>query len=355
MIKNITKISFLLLFLQIGSQLNAQVCWLAKDSVNQGSDSSAFVVYNYHNGLLTTLEYTDSAGQGIETTDSIIYGSNGKQSHIRVYDAGLSTLFRTTTLSYDMNDRVNRIHVWEDNGFGPSTIAHDILYNGSNQIQHLRVDTASITGTPEAFDLSFENIVWQNGNIINVDLIGDLIGLGTDDTIEFRVEYDNMKNIERFLPFEDAGSFIEQISSNNITKLITVNDEIVGTTGTLALDRNYTYDSNGEVSTRTENIALFTDNPSTTGFLFQCSGVGLEENEFSSFSIYPLPAKEEITIEADEMIFEIKLLSLNGQLVFKEQFATETATLSLSGIDSGLYIIEVIGDKKVSRTKVLVE
>lgn len=353
--KNIIKMAILLFALQIGSPLNAQVCWLEKDSVSQGADSSAFVVYNYNNGLLTTLEYTDSAGQSIETTDSIIYGSNGKQSHIRSYDAGLVTLFRTTTLTYDANDRLIRVHILEDNGFGPNTVAHDILYNGSNEITDMKLDPSSVVGTTDAFDMSFENMQWQNGNVMSVDLIGDLMGLGTNDTIEFRMEYDSKLNVTRHLPIEEVGILIEQISSNNMEKLITVNDEIFGAAGSLAFDRTFTYYPNDEVSSRTENMALFTDEEYTVGFAFDCSGISLKENEFNTLSIYPLPAKNVLNIESDDLIKGIKLYGLNGQLILNLELEEKNPKLSLNGIKSGLYIMEVIGENKLSRKKISVD
>lgn len=353
--KLISRTAILLIFLQLGTELNAQICWLAKDSVFQGSDSSAFVVYNYVGSQLTAIHYTDSGQTTVQTTDSIFYGSNGKQSSLKVYDPISSSPFRVSTLTYDSNDRISRVHVMEDYGFGVSTLAHDIIYNASNEIISMKVDPSSITGSPDVFDLNFENMVWLNGNVKSLSLIGDLIGLGTD-TLEFTVEYDTKLNLGRLLPIEEVGGLIEQISGNNITKLITVNDEVVGPAGTLGLDRVYTYDGNDEVSSIQENLALFNEEERTTGYKFQCSGIGIEENEFSSVSIFPQPAKEELHIKTTETINSISLYSLTGQLVLKTELKSVTDySLSLNGINSGVYVLEILGDQKTHRAKILVD
>lgn len=353
--KLISRTAILLIFLQIGTELNAQVCWLAKDSVFKGIDSSAFVVYNYVGSKLTTIQYTDSGQTTLQTTDSIFYGSNGKQSFLKVYDPISSNPFRVSTLTYDSNNRINRVHVMEDYGFGVSTLAHDILYNASNEIISMKVDPTSITGSPDVFDLNFENMVWLNGNVKSLSLVGDIVGLGTD-TLEFTVEYDSKLNLGRLLPIEDAGSLIEQFSKNNITKLITVNDEVVGPAGTLALDRIYTYDGNGEVSSIQENLGLFNDDEKTTGYKFQCSGIGIEENDFSSLSIFPQPAKEVLHIQTTEGINSISLYTLTGQMVLKKELkSVSDYSLSLHGINTGAYVLEISSDQKTYRTKVLID
>lgn len=354
MLKSFSKIAMLLVFLQMGAQLNAQVCWLAKDSVFQGSDSSAFAVYGYDAGRLVTIEYTDSNSTTVETTDSIIYGANGMQRFIRAYDQGLSFLFRTSTITYDSNNRISRVHILEDDGFGTSTIAHNVLYNASNEITSIIIDSTALTGTPDAFDLSFINMVWQNGNLISIDLVGDIIGTGVD-TIEFTVECDTMPNVRRLLPIEEVGSLIEQISANNIKKLITVNDESFGLAGTLALDRVYTYHSHGEVSSVFEKVALFNEEETTTGYNFKCSGIGLEEKSFTNLSIYPLPATDEIRLQTNETMNIVRLYTMSGQLIMEKEINSKDETLSITLLSKGFYMVEITGDDKVSRSKILVD
>lgn len=354
MLKHVVKITLLFIFLQTGTELKGQVCWLVKDSVSQGTDSSAFVVYNYNAGRLSTIEYTDSGSQTIETTDSILYGSNGKQSVLRAYDAGLVSVFRTTTLSYNANDQVSRIHVLEDDGFGANTIAHDLSYNASGEIISIKVDPSSIMGTPDVFDLNFENMVWQSGNLKTLDLIGDLIGLGID-TVEFTVEYDTMPNIGRFLPIEEVGSLIEQISGNNIRKLITLNDEVFGSAGTLALDRIYTYTSFGEVATVSEKTALFSEDEFTTAYAYQCSGIGLNESKVSTLDIYPLPAFEQLTIHSDEIINTISVYNMSGQLILKQDVRNTEHVLFIDQLKSGVYILEIEEDKEVHHKQFIVK
>lgn len=354
MLSHLTKIAMLMVFFLTGVNLNAQTCSLVKDSVYQGIDSSAFAVYTYNAGNLTTIEYTDSAGTSIQTTDSILYGTNGKQSALRSYDAGLSSIFRTSTVSYDANDRVSRIHVLEDDGINTSTIAHDVSYNASNEITSIKVDSTSITGIPEVFSWNFENMVWQNGNIKSVDLIGNITGSGID-TIELTIENDTMLNVRRHLPIEDVGSIIEQISANNIQKLVTVNDESFGLAGTLALDQVYTYHSNGEVRSIKENVALFNEEEKTTGYAFQCSGIGLVEKSFKNIRLYPIPANNEIHLESDEVMKSIRLYSVKGKLLLEEEIMKKRHDLLIESFHPGVYILEISADQKMYLSKVIVD
>lgn len=355
MVKSAVKLPLLFGLIIFASQAYSQVCWLVKDSVFEGEDSSAFAIYAYQGGLLRTIEYTDSAATSVQSIDSVFYNVNAKQSKVSAYDPMGSTPFRTTTLSYDSNDRISRIHVLEDNGFGPNTIAHDISYNSSNEIISMKVDPSSVSGTTDSFDWNFENMVWQNGNVQSLDLVGDLLGIGLMDTIEFSVTYDSQLNIRRLLPIEEVGSLIEQISSNNIETLITVNDEILGPAGILAFDRVYTYFSTGEVSSIHEKEGLFNEEEYKLGFRFQCSGIGLEESTLSNLSIYPNPAKDVVYIQSEQNIKSIRLLNLNGQLLASENGSGSNHSLSLRGLNPGLYLLEVWSQGQAQITKIIVE
>lgn len=352
--KTTTKFALVFIMFNMALGLEAQVCWLAKDSVFQGKDSSAYALYNYQAGLLRSIDYIDSGNTTVKTVDSIYYGSHGKQTVLKAFDPNGSTPFKVTTLSYDSNDNVIRVHILEDNGFGPNTVAHDITYNASNEISSIIVDPSSIVGTTDAFNWNFENIVWLNGNIQSLDLVGDITGAGMD-TIEFAVNYDNMLNIRRLLPIDDVGGLIEQISANNIETLVTLNDEILGPAGTNALDRSYTYFTSGEVSSMEEKVALFNDNGFKVGFRFDCSGIGLEEKNNLNLSVYPNPAKDAVFIKSSLEIISLKLYSLNGQLLLNQVNYDASNGLSLQGIPSGVFVLEVQGEQFSERLKLVLE
>ena len=334
--------------------LNAQVCWLAKDSIIQGRDSSETSIYNYVAGKLVTIEYIDSGSTSINSIDSILYGSNGKQSILRNYDASLTTIHSTTTLTYDASDRVTRVHIHQDDGQNTATIAHDISYNSSGEITDIIVDPISVTGNPDGFPFNFENLVWQGGGVASLSLVGDIMGTGVD-TIELTVAFDTMNNVRHNLPIEEVGDLIESVSSHNILSLTTVNDEAFGPAGTLALDRTYTYNSNNDVITREDRAAVFNSEEQTIAYGYQCSGIGLAERAEGKLKIYPNPASDFIHINAEDKIGHVTIYTLNGAKMLEAEGEGNNLKLSIQNLPKGLYILEVQSSQDLERLKFVID
>ncbi|MDB4088967.1 T9SS type A sorting domain-containing protein, partial [Flavobacteriales bacterium] len=60
-------------------------------------------------------------------------------------------------------------------------------------------------------------------------------------------------------------------------------------------------------------------------------------------SIYPNPAKENITIETNINYSSVKVFNLNGQLVLESGF---NRTINVSGLQKGSYFIQLISDEQ---------
>lgn len=232
--------------------------------------------------------------------------------------------FRIRTISYDANDRISRILVAD----GFDSVAHDITYNLSNEMISIKVDSSSMVGH-NAFEWSFENMVWQNGNVESLDVVGDINFQGLLDTIEFVLTYDSMPNLGRLLPIEETSSLIEQISTNNFKSMVSVKGGVIGPAGTIALERVYTYYISGEVSSKLEKWTSFNHFELATGYRFSCSGIGLKESALATMSVYPNPTKDRVKIRAYEDIQSIGVWSLNGQLLLGEVGSGSSHVLSL--------------------------
>lgn len=330
-----------------------EICWIVKDSIIAGSDSSSSAIYNYVNWKLVTIEYTDSASNTISTVDSILYGTNGKVRMVRTYDASFTTIFNTTTISYDTNDRVSRVHTHEDDGFSTSTIAHDVTYNSSGEMTDIIVDQSSVTGNPSDFPFNFENISWQGDNVVSLELVGDITGNG-QDTIELNIVHDTMINVLKGLPIREVGDLVETAGKNNLLQLVTINNEVFGPAGTLALDRSYTYDSKDRVLTRTNHAAIFNDEFSTTAFERQCSGIGIEEANNLKLNIYPNPVKGMLRVESNFPLKSLKIISLNGQELLNKSVTSNSVKIDMYGLSPGVYVLELYSADSIQREKVYV-
>lgn len=67
---------------------------------------------------------------------------------------------------------------------------------------------------------------------------------------------------------------------------------------------------------------------------FMIGTAGLEKIDFSTFSVYPNPATETITVTAQEPVASVKVLSMNGSVVA----SAEGATVNVADLKAGAYI-----------------
>ncbi len=86
--------------------------------------------------------------------------------------------------------------------------------------------------------------------------------------------------------------------------------------------------------------------------------VGVSENEtFATFALFPNPAQGIVTLEVNSISGNslVEVYNINGQLVFSQEFSTNTILLDLSNQQSGLYLVKCLIDNKIVNTKLLLE
>lgn len=88
----------------------------------------------------------------------------------------------------------------------------------------------------------------------------------------------------------------------------------------------------GEASLADEDAHDSNNDNNFDGFVL--GSTGLEKLDMSSFSVYPNPATEMITVTATEPIASVKVLSLNGAVVA----SAEGATVNVAELKAGAYI-----------------
>ena len=64
-------------------------------------------------------------------------------------------------------------------------------------------------------------------------------------------------------------------------------------------------------------------------------------NEQESISIYPNPAKNEVTIEAADYIRSIELMDIQGRILLSKEANAKKTVLPVSNLARGIYLVHV--------------
>lgn len=79
---------------------------------------------------------------------------------------------------------------------------------------------------------------------------------------------------------------------------------------------------------------------------FVVMGVGLNGIGFQQLIIYPVPAKDNVSIELDKNILSIKMMDLKGQVVYQELDIRERrCNIPLLDVKQGLYIVQITSEQ----------
>lgn len=81
----------------------------------------------------------------------------------------------------------------------------------------------------------------------------------------------------------------------------------------------------------------------------------VENNRKNQLSIFPNPAKDNITVVYETGFNDIKLVNNCGKVVYEAKFnKTNSVTLPTSSFKSGLYIVEIIGHNTTVSSKIII-
>ncbi len=136
-------------------------------------------------------------------------------------------------------------------------------------------------------------------------------------------------------------------------------------TGTVAAGANedvtVTFDATElTMGTYEAEIVVFSNDPEnksiTVPVTLNVSPVSVEELlSEEAFVVYPNPAHDFVTVQANGNIRQIKIYNYVGQMVDQTMVDNETATISIDGYQSGIYFIHVETDEGWSTRKIVIE
>ena len=81
--------------------------------------------------------------------------------------------------------------------------------------------------------------------------------------------------------------------------------------------------------------------------------LGNEEFVINSIKLYPNPVVDIVTISSTEMMTNIEVVNILGQIVFSKSVNENETTIDMSRYSSGSYIVRVLVDEKVKIFKVI--
>lgn len=261
------------------------------------------------------------------------------------------------------------------NGLTPSTtysfyvIAKDAAQNSSSQSNAVNGTTTVLSSS--CANESFENIPTAASSYGTQTWIGDS-GLNWTAT---DARTDQTLNTRAILVRN--GSLTASTSPDGIGSLtVTTQLKFTGTSGTFNLRVNgnivgtIPYSTTGVSTTTTipginiagDVIISITDNSLTTNRVafddlsWTCySGLGLETLSQKDFKIYPNPSNGDFNIVFEDAngTHSVEIFSLLGQKVFEKK-NSQTASISVTNLQKGTYLIKVTKDSKSTTKKIII-
>ena len=83
----------------------------------------------------------------------------------------------------------------------------------------------------------------------------------------------------------------------------------------------------------------------------------MEENNLLSYSIYPNPTSNKLTVDLGDLNGVntiIKLYDASGKLIFEKE-STLSQTIDVSEFAKGMYSLELLTDEQVLRSQIIVQ
>lgn len=81
----------------------------------------------------------------------------------------------------------------------------------------------------------------------------------------------------------------------------------------------------------------------------------VQEFEAAGFTVYPNPARDVVTINGENTIDEVKIYSINGQLVQQQTVNGQQVSIQAEGLKTGMYIVQIVSGSTVMNYKLQIQ
>lgn len=83
------------------------------------------------------------------------------------------------------------------------------------------------------------------------------------------------------------------------------------------------------------------------------SALGLNTWNSQNFNLFPNPTKDHFTIQSNETIIRVEIVSMTGQVVLNHFDETSETTVSTQGLDAGMYLVRIHTNSGISTTQLI--
>jgi len=91
----------------------------------------------------------------------------------------------------------------------------------------------------------------------------------------------------------------------------------------------------------------------TYGWTTNFVGIGESRND-SKIDIFPNPAANQLNIQSNETVRQIRLISYTGRTVYEQQFNNKRVTLDVTGLKPGIYFARISLKNKIVNKKIVI-
>ncbi|MBT8324107.1 MAG: M36 family metallopeptidase, partial [Winogradskyella sp.] len=113
----------------------------------------------------------------------------------------------------------------------------------------------------------------------------------------------------------------------------------------------------GDTASRTDQVQSFTLPPENDSSLANCNSLSITEFESNRIKFYPNPTKNTLNIETTISLGDISvsIIDLNGRIILDKRFNAlgNKLVLDISGLEKGLYLLEIKGETFTSSEKII--
>ncbi|GAL66060.1 metalloprotease MEP2 [Jejuia pallidilutea] len=116
--------------------------------------------------------------------------------------------------------------------------------------------------------------------------------------------------------------------------------------------------SRGDLAVFNDQVEDFTVPDASDPSLANCTTLSADTFNTSDYKIYPNPATNTITITSNRNLGDVKLqlVDINGRMVLtKSTTLSRNVDLDISGLQSGLYVLKIVGAYNSTNHKIIKE
>ena len=303
----------------INYQLTAGLVTSTQSTLNPTKNLYA---YNTNNNLVSSEKqvlYSFSPNWQTESKEEYEYYSNGLKSVTRRYFSDQILLISIDSMFYNNNNKLIKFKKTEFNiSTGqPTNIFESIISYNGNEVSNVKTFFGNIFtffNLQLNWDIDYNYLAGKVNQITGTGIGGEMV------LIDYT--YDNLnQKIRSVIGYKNG-----------------------------ALDRKeeYEYDNNGfitkeKLQTSSSPGVLYVTNENKFYYEQSTTSTGIYENSNSFFSVFPNPASDQISIEANEYLMgnEFAIYNSIGKSVRKGSITSKKTVVNLNDLPNGIYILSI--------------